>query len=83
MLINGRRPMASATNLAVDLNTIPQGLIERIDVVTGGAGATYGADAIAGVVNIILKNNFQGIELRANMPTRCRRWTHANIRFRA
>ena len=64
VLIDGRRPMASATNLAVDLNTIPQGLIERIDVITGGAGAAYGADAIAGVVNIILKNNFQGIELR-------------------
>lgn len=66
VLIDGRRPMVSATTQAVDLNTIPQGLIERIDIVTGGAGAAYGADAIAGVVNMILKDDFQGIDLRAN-----------------
>lgn len=66
ILINGRRPMVSASNQTVDLNTIPQGLIDRIDVVTGGAGAAYGADAIAGVVNIILKDDFQGVDLRAN-----------------
>lgn len=65
ILINGRRPMVSATDQSVDLNTIPQGLIERIDVTTGGAGAAYGADAIAGVVNIITKDNFSGIDLRA------------------
>ncbi|KTE37336.1 MULTISPECIES: TonB-dependent receptor domain-containing protein [unclassified Sphingopyxis] len=65
VLINGRRPMVSASNQTVDLNTIPQGLIERIEIVTGGAGAAYGADAIAGVVNLILKDNFEGIDLRA------------------
>jgi outer membrane receptor protein involved in Fe transport len=65
VLINGRRPMVSASNQTVDLNTIPQGLIERIDVTTGGAGAAYGADAIAGVVNIITKDNFSGLDLRA------------------
>ena len=65
VLINGRRPMVSGTDQTVDLNTIPQGLIQRIDVVTGGAGATYGADAIAGVVNLILKDDFQGLDLRA------------------
>jgi iron complex outermembrane recepter protein len=65
VLINGRRPMVSANTQTVDLNTIPQGLIERIDVTTGGAGAAYGADAIAGVVNIITKDNFSGIDLRA------------------
>jgi outer membrane receptor protein involved in Fe transport len=64
VLIDGRRPMSSNTSLSVDLNTIPQGLIERIDVITGGAGAAYGADAIAGVVNIILKDDFEGVELR-------------------
>lgn len=64
VLIDGRRPMVSQANMAVDLNTIPQGLIERIEVITGGAGATYGADAIAGVANIILKDNFTGFELR-------------------
>lgn len=65
VLINGRRPMVSGTDQTVDLNTIPQGLIERIDVTTGGAGAAYGADAIAGVVNMILKDDFEGIDLRA------------------
>ncbi|WP_145923570.1 TonB-dependent receptor domain-containing protein [Sphingopyxis macrogoltabida] len=66
VLINGRRPMVSASDQTVDLNTIPQGLIERIEIVTGGAGAAYGADAIAGVVNLILKDNFEGIDLRVN-----------------
>lgn len=65
VLINGRRPMVSASNQTVDLNTIPQGLVERIDVTTGGAGAAYGADAIAGVVNLILKDDFEGVDLRA------------------
>lgn len=65
ILIDGRRPMVSASDQTVDINTIPQALIERIDVVTGGAGATYGADAISGVVNIILKKNFEGLDLRA------------------
>ena len=65
ILINGRRPMVSASDQTVDLNTIPQGLIQRIDVVTGGAGAAYGADAVAGVVNLILKDDFEGLDLRA------------------
>ena len=65
VLVNGRRPMVSASDQTVDLNTIPQGLIERIDVTTGGAGAAYGADAIAGVVNVIMKDDFEGIDLRA------------------
>ena len=64
ILLNGRRPMVSGTDQTVDVNTIPQALIERIEVVTGGAGAIYGADAIAGVVNIILKDDFEGIDIR-------------------
>lgn len=64
VLINGRRPMVSASDQTVDLNTIPQGLIERIDVTTGGAGAAYGADAIAGVVNLVMKRDFEGLDLR-------------------
>lgn len=66
VLIDGRRPMVSASDQTVDLNTIPQALIQRVDVVTGGAGAAYGADAIAGVVNIILKDDFEGIDLRTS-----------------
>jgi outer membrane receptor protein involved in Fe transport len=66
VLIDGRRPMVSASDQTVDLNTIPQGLIERIEIITGGAGATYGADAIAGAVNIRLRDDFQGLELRGN-----------------
>ncbi len=65
ILIDGRRPMSSGTDQTVDLNTIPQALIRRVEVVTGGAGATYGADAIAGVVNFILKDDFSGVQLDA------------------
>ena len=65
VLINGRRAMVSSSDQTVDLNTIPQSLIERIDVMTGGAGAAYGADAIAGVVNMVLKRDFHGIDARA------------------
>ena len=49
-------------NPAPDLDQIPAALIERIDVVTGGASAVYGSDAIAGVVNFIMRRNFEGME---------------------
>ena len=65
VLIDGRRPMVSDNGLTVDLNTVPQALIQSIEVITGGAGATYGADAVAGVVNLKLKNNFEGVDIRA------------------
>jgi outer membrane receptor protein involved in Fe transport len=53
----------------VDINTIPSAAIERVEIISGGASATYGADAVAGVTNFILKKNFQGLELdgRAGM----------------
>jgi outer membrane receptor protein involved in Fe transport len=63
ILIDGRRPMVSANDLTVDLNTIPAALIENVEVITGGAGAVYGADAVAGVVNVKLKHNFEGFNL--------------------
>jgi outer membrane receptor protein involved in Fe transport len=47
----------------VDLNVIPNALIENIEIITGGASAVYGSDAIAGVVNFRLRNNFRGVEL--------------------
>jgi iron complex outermembrane recepter protein len=67
VLVNGRRYVAGVPgDTAVDLNTIPTDFIERIELMTGGASATYGSDAVAGVVNIILKRNFQGLALDAS-----------------
>ena len=65
ILIDGRRPMVSASDQSVDLNTIPLALIDSIEVISGGAAAVYGADAVAGVVNIKLKRRFEGIDIRA------------------
>jgi outer membrane receptor protein involved in Fe transport len=64
-LVNGRRFVPATNTGRIDLNAIPSQLIERIDVVTGGASAVYGSDALAGVVNFVLKDNFEGIELGA------------------
>jgi iron complex outermembrane receptor protein len=62
VLINGRRVVAGVPgSSAVDLNTIPTDFIERVELLTGGASATYGSDAVAGVVNIILKKNLNGV----------------------
>lgn len=65
VLVDGRRYMSYDTNQVVDLNTVPSALIERVDVVTGGRSAVYGSDAIAGVVNFVLKQDFEGIELNS------------------
>lgn len=62
VLINGRRAVPADLNARVDTNAIPVALLERIDLVTGGASAVYGADAVSGVVNFILKRNFTGVE---------------------
>ena len=62
VLINGRRVVSGVPgDSAVDLNSIPTDFVERIELLTGGASATYGSDAVAGVVNIILKRNFKGV----------------------
>ena len=61
VLIDGRRGMGSTSGGVVDINTIPSALIERVEVITGGAGATYGPDAVAGVVNFIMKKDFEGM----------------------
>jgi len=63
VLVNGRRYMSYDSNGVVDLNTIPAALIDRVDVVTGGRSAVYGSDAIAGVVNFVMKRDFEGVEL--------------------
>ena len=61
-LVDGLRFVPSATTGQVDLNLIPTALVSRIDVVTGGASAVYGSDAISGVVNVILDKKLQGIK---------------------
>jgi outer membrane receptor protein involved in Fe transport len=65
VLLDGRRAQPSSVALVVDVNSIPEAAIDHVEVVTGGASAVYGADAIAGVVNFRLKNHFQGAELDA------------------
>jgi outer membrane receptor protein involved in Fe transport len=62
VLINSRRIVPATLGGVVDTNTIPVSLLERVDLVTGGASAVYGADAVSGVVNFITKRNFSGIE---------------------
>lgn len=62
VLLNGRRTIASNQNNSVDFNILPQNLVSRVDVVTGGASAAYGSDAVAGVVNLILDTEFQGFK---------------------
>ncbi|MEM1381706.1 MAG: TonB-dependent receptor [Pseudomonadota bacterium] len=66
VLVNGRRHIGGiAGSPVVDLNMIPAPLVDRIDVVTGGASAVYGSEALAGVINIVMKDDFEGVELNA------------------
>jgi outer membrane receptor protein involved in Fe transport len=66
VLVDGRRHVAGYPGVAsVDINAIPADLIERIDVLTGGASAVYGADGVSGVVNFVMKRNFEGLTARA------------------
>ena len=68
VLVDGRRHVAGAQNTAaVDINSIPTDLIERVDVLTGTASAVYGADGVSGVVNFLLKRDFDGVRARAQM----------------
>jgi iron complex outermembrane recepter protein len=62
VLLDGRRPAPSALTGTTDTNLLPQELISRVDVVTGGASAAYGSDAVSGVVNFVLDTNFEGIK---------------------
>lgn len=63
VLANGKRlPPGSPTSFASDLNLIPSALVERVEIVTGGASAVYGSDAIGGVANFILRDDFEGAE---------------------
>lgn len=67
VLINGRRAAGgTSTSTSVDFNNIPTANIDRIEIITGGASAVYGSDAVAGVINIITKKNLQGVELNVS-----------------
>lgn len=63
VLMNGRRIVGSGEDGVVDINMIPPALISRVDIVTGGASAVYGSDAMAGVVNFIMRDDFEGLEV--------------------
>jgi outer membrane receptor protein involved in Fe transport len=66
VLVDGKRlPYGSPINAAADLNQIPAQLVERVEVLTGGATAVYGADAVAGVVNFKMIRDFEGVEMNA------------------
>jgi len=64
VLVDGRRFIPADVTGLVDLGTIPEGLIERVEVLTGGASAVYGSDAVGGAVNFILRQDFEGLETR-------------------
>jgi outer membrane receptor protein involved in Fe transport len=67
VLVNGRRlPMGSPNNTSADLNEIPAGLIKRVELLTGGASAVYGSDAVSGVVNFIMNDRFEGVQVDLN-----------------
>ena len=66
VLLDGDRLVPAAAGGTVDLNNIPTALVQRVDVLTGGASTTYGADAVSGVANFITKKNFAGMEATAS-----------------
>lgn len=69
VLLNGRRMAASGTGSTVNVSSIPMSAVERVEVLTDGASALYGSDAIAGVVNFILKKGATPVEIAANIST--------------
>jgi iron complex outermembrane recepter protein len=62
VLLDGRRFVSSTATSVVDTNLMPSGLVKRVDVITGGASATYGSDAVAGVANFVLDRDFTGVK---------------------
>ncbi|MGB1198044.1 MAG: TonB-dependent receptor domain-containing protein [Thalassotalea sp.] len=68
VLVNGRRYVSSDVGeILADINSIPTSLVERVDITTGGGSASYGSGAIAGVVNFILKDDFEGVEVESRL----------------
>ncbi|WP_193165070.1 TonB-dependent receptor plug domain-containing protein [Microbulbifer hainanensis] len=71
VLVNGRRFVSSSsgTSSAVDMNNIPVDMIDRVEVLTDGASAIYGSDAVAGVINVVLKKSVEGVQISAKAGT--------------
>ena len=67
VLVNGRRFTIQDASQTTDVDTIPTALIERTEIVTGGSSAVYGSDAITGVVNFIMKQDFEGVEAQTHV----------------
>jgi outer membrane receptor protein involved in Fe transport len=65
ILIDGKRLMPSEEDGKVDINTVPTAMVERVEILSGGASAVYGSDAVAGAVNFILRDDFEGVEVSA------------------
>ena len=66
VLLDGRRTVGSSVTGLVDVNTFPQALVKSVEIVTGGASAAYGSDAVAGVVNFVLDKTYKGIKIQAD-----------------
>nr|WP_241491838.1 TonB-dependent receptor [Sphingomonas endophytica] len=66
VLLDGRRTVASSVTGLVDINTFPQALVKSVEIVTGGASAAYGSDAVAGVVNFVLDKKYEGLKVTAD-----------------
>jgi len=84
-LVNGRRIAASSfaagTENFVDINSIPASAVERVEILATGASAIYGADAVAGVINYILKNDYEGLELSTNYENTANSNDHGALNF--
>src|SRR5688572_8520580 len=69
VLVDGKRPVPINALMVTDVNSIPSALVQRVETITGGASAVYGADAVGGVTNFILRDDFEGIELDTQYST--------------
>lgn len=63
VLVDGKRPVPTNALMVTDINGIPSALIQRVEIITGGASAVYGADAVGGVTNFIMRDDFEGVEV--------------------
>ena len=69
VLVDGKRPVPQNALMVTDINQIPSAMIQRVETITGGASAVYGADAVGGVTNFILRKNFEGLDMDAQYTT--------------